>query len=70
MVSIYSEPYILRFLRFSSNSYNVVYNPLTALTLAVSITAPIAESTLRLKKMVADLSLDKQILKEVASGNF
>ena len=24
----------------------------------------------RLKKLVADLSLDKQILKEVASGNF
>ena len=28
MVSIYSKPYILWFLRFSSNSYNVVYNPL------------------------------------------
>ena len=24
----------------------------------------------RLKKLVADLSLDKQILKEVSSGNF
>ena len=24
----------------------------------------------RLKKLVADLSLDKQILKELASGNF
>ena len=28
------------------------------------------KETTRLKKLVADLSLDKQILKEVASGNF
>ena len=70
MVSIYSYPYMLWFLRFPLSSYNVVYSPLNRTQLAVSITDPIAESTLRLKKMVADLSLDKQILKEVASGNF